>query len=175
MPSASFHPMSDADVASLVAYIRSVPPVDRENPPTKVGALGRALYVTGQLPTLTEAEALPHDSPRRETPPEGATPEYGRYLAAIGGCQGCHGETLAGGRVPGTPPDFKPAANLTPGGIGNYTEADFFRALREGKRPDASAIDPFMPVAYTRLMTDDELRALWAYLRSVPAREFGAR
>jgi mono/diheme cytochrome c family protein len=173
MPATAFAPMSDADVASIVAYVRSVPPVDRENPPTEIRPLGRLLYVTGQFPILNEAEQIPHDSPSRTTPAVGVTVEYGRYLATIGGCHGCHGPALAGGQVPGTPPDFKPASNLTPRGIGKYTEADFFRALREAKRPDGSAIDPFMPVKYTRLMTDDEIRAIWLYLRSVPAREFG--
>jgi cytochrome c553 len=174
MPASEFREMSDADVAAIVAYVRSVPPVDRENPPTEIRALGRVLYVTGQFPMLNEAELIPHQSPHRETLAPGVTLEYGRYLANIGGCHGCHGPSLSGGHIPGTPPEFKPAANLTPGGIGKYSEADFFRALREGKRPDGSALDPFMPVPYTRLMTDDEIRAVWMYVHSVPAKKFGA-
>jgi cytochrome c553 len=107
--------------------------------------------------------------------PAGATPEYGKYLARVSGCDGCHGRTLAGGPIEGGPPDAKPAANLTPTGIGRYTEEDFFRALREGKRPDGSPIDPFMPVKYTKDMTDEEIRAVFAFLKTVPPREYGAR
>jgi cytochrome c553 len=100
---------------------------------------------------------------------------YGRYLADVGGCTGCHGPGLSGGRVAGTPPDFPPASNLTPTGIGHYTEADFFRALREGKRPSGTPIDSFMPWRYTRLMTDEDVRAVYTFLKSVPPREFGGR
>ena len=77
--------------------------------------------------------------------------------------------------IPGTPPDWKPAANITPAGVGHYTEADFFRALREGKRPGGAPIDPFMPFEYTRNLTDDEIRALWLYLRTVSPKPFGGR
>jgi cytochrome c553 len=174
MPARDYSVMADEDAAAIVAYIRSVPPVDRASETSRVGPLGRALYLAGQLP-LFEAELFPHDDIVRRTPPAGVTPEYGRYLANIGGCTGCHGPTLSGGKIPGTPPEFKPAANLTPAGLGHYTEADFFRALREGTRPDGSTIDPFMPVSATKLMTDDDTRAIWQYLQTVPAKAYGGR
>ncbi len=174
MPSRDWSTMADEDVTAIVAYVRSVPAVDRDPRSGKVGLLARALYLAGKFPVF-EAELFEHDNITRTKPPAGVSAEYGRYLATIGGCHGCHGPTLSGGQVPGTPPEFKPAANITPGGIGRYTEADFFRVMREGKRPDGSATDPFMPVNATRLMTDDDTRALWMYLQSVPAREFGNR
>jgi mono/diheme cytochrome c family protein len=174
MPALDWYGMADEDAAAIVAYVRSVPPVDRTMPASVVKPLGRALYAAGQLP-LFEAELIDHAAARPARPATGVTAEYGGYLARIGGCTGCHGPGLSGGPVPGTPPDFKPASNLTPEGIGHYTEADFFRALREGKRPDGSAIDPFMPWALTKLMTDDDTRALWKYLVSVPRKPFGNR
>lgn len=174
MPSLDWFGMADEDVGAIVAYVRSVPPVDRTMPASVVKPLGRALYVAGQLP-LHEAELIDHAAPRAPRPASGATAEYGAYLARIGGCTGCHGPGLSGGQVPGTPPEFKPAANLTPEGIGHYTEADFFTALREGRKPDGSAIDPFMPWALTKLMTDDDTRAIWKYLISVPRKPFGNR
>lgn len=172
MPSDDFAPMSDADLIALVVYLRSVAPVDRELPPTQMRLVGRALYAADRLP-LVPAARIDHARTEPIAPAEGATPEYGRYLANLGGCTGCHGPTLAGGDFgePGAPP----ASNLTPTGIGHYTEADFVRALREGVRPGGSALAPQMPVEYTRRMTDEEIRAVWLYLQTVPAREFGAR
>lgn len=175
MPTTSFNLLSDEDVAAIVAYLRAAPPVDRPSRGSVVRPLGRLLYVAGQLPLMNESELVPHDGITRRTPPAGATAEYGAYLATVGGCTGCHGPGLSGGHVPGTPPSFKPAANLTPTGIGQWSEQDFVTALREGKRPDGSVIDPFMPVKYTAQMTDDELRALYAHLRTVPPRETGTR
>jgi cytochrome c553 len=171
MPSDDFAPMSDADLAALVAYLRQLPPVDRELPRTALRFVGRALFVANQLPLVPAARIDHAKAP--ESPVPGPTAEYGRYLASVGGCTGCHGPTLAGGPMgePGAPP----AANLTPTGLGRWTEADFFTALRDGRRPGGSAIAEAMPVRFTKLMTDDEIRALWAYLQTVPAREMGAR
>jgi hypothetical protein len=74
------------------------------------------------------------------------------------------------------PPDLPPVSNLTPDsatGLAEWTEADLARALRAGRRPDGRAIDGFMPWRTFAEMTDDEIRALWLYLRSVPPRPFG--
>ena len=174
MPAEDWVTLADEDLAAILAYVRSLPPVDKEMPRSKLGPLGRGLYVAGQLP-LFAAERVPHDQPAPPAPVRGATAEYGRYLANIGGCTGCHGPGLSGGAIPGAPPEFKPAANLTPEGIGRWSEEDFFRALREGKRPDGSAIDPFMPWRLTREMTDEEIRAVWAYLRTVEPKAYGGR
>ena len=112
----------------------------------------------------------------RDLPTAAAAPsiEYGRYLAQVSGCHGCHGTGLSGGRVAG-PPDLPLASNLTPAGLAAWTEADFVRALREGRRPDGSAINEFMPWRGYGAMTDTELHALWLYLRSVPPRPTGTR
>lgn len=76
-----------------------------------------------------------------------------------------HGPDLTGG---GGPPPGAP--NITPAGIGEWSEADFFTALRHGKRPDGSAISAAMPWIWTSQMTGDEIRALWLYLKNVPAK-----
>jgi cytochrome c553 len=84
----------------------------------------------------------------------------------VGGCTTCHGPDLKGGLHEG-PPDVPNSADLTPAGpLGSWSEADFRKALREGSRPDGSTINPFMPWRLTRLMTDDEIRAVWTYLRT---------
>jgi cytochrome c553 len=173
MPSMEYFGFSDDDVAALIAYFRSVPPVDRELPARSVGPIGRVLLTAGMLPPLA-AEIIDHDAPRPESPPEGPTLEYGRYLAAI--CTGCHGESFTGGNM--GPPGAPPGPNLTPdpaSGIGTWVEADFFRALREGRRPDGSEIRiEYMPWSATAQMTDAELRALWLYFNSLAPVSTGA-
>jgi len=105
-------------------------------------------------------------SPFRAARAIASSAEYGKYLAQ--GWVGCHGTTFAGQHVPGTPPEFPDSRNLTPAALGSWKEEDFFRAIRSGKRPDGSAIDPFMPWQTYAKMSDTELSALWAYLRTLP-------
>ncbi|MDB4950766.1 MAG: cytochrome c class [Gemmatimonadetes bacterium] len=176
MPSDEFYNLSDGDVAAIIGYLRTVPPVDREIPAARVGPIGRLLYLKGDLPLLP-AEAMDHARPRT-VPPQAPTREYGRYLSSVSGCSGCHGEHLSGGPIPGVPPEWPAARNLTPNpvtGIGGWTEADFVRALRTGTRPDGTRINEVMPWKLAGQMTDDEMHAIWLYLRSVPARPFGGR
>ncbi|MDR7543935.1 MAG: c-type cytochrome [Armatimonadota bacterium] len=174
MPSEDYFHMSETDLAAVVAYARSVPPVDRVLPASQLRFLGRVLLVLGRLP-VPAAAVIEHSAPFVPPVPEGATLEYGRYLALVG-CHGCHGPGLSGGRVPGAPREFPPASNITPAGaIGQWTEADFFRLMREGQRPDGAEVHPFMPIRATAQMTDVEIRALWMYLRSVPPMPYGNR
>jgi mono/diheme cytochrome c family protein len=176
MPARNYWPMGDDDVGALIAYVRSVPPVDKELPPTAFGLVGRTLILGGKLDAMFEARSLDHSARRPPPPPADTTVAYGKYLADIGGCTGCHNPSLSGGAVPGAPADAKPAANITPEGIGSWTEADFFKALRDGVRPDGTPIDStMMPIRLTREMTDLETRAIWMFLRTVPAKALGAQ
>jgi cytochrome c553 len=170
MPSEVFSHLSDEDLGAIIAYYRSLPAVDRELPDTRFGPIGRALLAAGKLNILV-APKTPRLTKRVAVAPA-PTADYGRYLADVAGCHGCHGYGLSGGRVAG-PPGLPPASNLTPAGIGDWTPADFTRAMREGLRRDGSTLDEFMPWKIFRGMTDVELTALWRYLRSVPAKEFG--
>jgi mono/diheme cytochrome c family protein len=175
MPADEYYYFSDADLGALIAYVKSVPPVDNQVARSEIGPLGHLLHVTGQL-RLMAAETIAHTGPRPAAPPAGPTAAYGAYLAQTGGCVGCHGPGLSGGRVPGTPPEIPPATNLTPGGaMQGWSEDDFKRALRTGRRPDGREIDRFMPWIATGQMTDEEIRAVWLYLQSVPPRPAGTR
>ena len=165
MPSEDYHEMSDEDVAALVAYMQALPASANDPGPTEVRPLGRVLWLFGKLPLLP-AEHMDHSPRARTAPALAATAEYGKYLAQS--CVGCHGSNFAGQHVPGTPAELPDARNLTPAGLANWQEADFFRALREGKRPDGSAIDPFMPWQTYAKMSDVELAALWAYFKTLP-------
>ncbi len=175
MPSHEFYPLSDEDLNALVAYLKSLPPVDNRPVKNRLGPLGRALFLAGQIPLLP-AELIDHYGTRPPAPPPGATVEYGAYLGT--GCIGCHGDGYSGGKIPGAPPHFPTPTNITPDpetGIGNWTEADFVRSMREGRRPDGSEIDPFMPWQNFAQMTDMELQALYLYLQSLPPTKFGNR
>lgn len=171
MPSALYNGMTDEDLGRLIAYLKSLPPVDNTLPASKIGPVARALYLSGKLPLLN-AEMIDHKARSVAAITPGATVEYGKYLSVVGGCAGCHRATFEGGVDPAAPPGSAIPANLTRGGdLGKWSEADFFRALREGKRPDGRVLDSFMPWRYTAQMTDDEIRALWLYLQTVPPRE----
>ncbi|HJT96685.1 MAG TPA: c-type cytochrome [Rhodanobacteraceae bacterium] len=175
MPTRDFAGLSNADTAALIAYLEKQPPVDRENAPSYIGPIGRALFAFGQLPML-EARLVDQHAAHPAAIVPAATAEYGRYVAES--CTGCHGMHFSGGAIPGVPPDFPKPANITPDvatGIGKWTKDDFYRVFREGKKPDGSPIDPFMPWQAMGRFTDTELDALWAYLRGVPARPYGER
>ena len=168
MPTPEYSGLSDTDVAALVAYLQSLPASGNDPGLSEIRPLGRLLYAFGKLPWLP-AEHVDHSPRERAAPPIAATVEYGAYVAQ--GCTGCHGEDFAGQHVPGTPPSFKDARNITPAALGQWTEADFRRALQQGKRPDGSDIDAFMPWKQFARMTDTEVKALWAFLRTVPAKD----
>ena len=172
MPSEVFVHLSDSDLGAILAYLRSLPAVDRELPASKFGPMGRVLLATGRMNILVASKTPPYEPPPPVEP--GPTPEYGRYLANISGCHGCHGFGLSGGAVAG-PPGLPPASNLTPAGLRHYSEEDFGRAMREGIRPGGAPIDEFMPWRAYQHMSDDDLAALWAYLKSVPPRPFGGK
>ncbi len=171
MPADAFHSMSDEDLASVIAYLKTIPAMDAVVPPKRVGPLARLLYLATDFP-LIPAEELPRDDRRPAPVPRGVTREYGSYLATIGGCKSCHLQDLNGG-VPIGPNVL--SANLTPTGIGHWTESDFRRAMRDGIRPDGRVLSAIMPWPYMRQMTDDELAALWVYLRSLPPKDARGR
>lgn len=173
MPCRDFQNLSDADLGVVVAYLKSLPPVERDVGRTRVGPVGRALYVSGKLPLIT-AELIDQDRALPPAPPRGPTAAYGAYLANA--CTGCHGENLSGGPIPGVPPEWPPAANLTPdaSGLGTATEAQFTASLTSGARRSGGTIDPtHMPWRQFARFTDDERHAIWMHLRELPPTRTG--
>lgn len=164
MPTDAFYYISDEDLANSIAYLKTIPAVDAALPSKRVGLLARALYLTTNFP-LVQAEKVPQSGPRPAKVAAGPTREYGDYLATTGSCKSCHLQNLSGGVPIGR---SLLSANITPRAIGNWTEADFKKALRDGVRPDGRVLSAVMPWPYTRLMTDDEIHALWLYVHSVP-------
>jgi mono/diheme cytochrome c family protein len=176
MPSTEFYFLSDEDLGAVIAYIKSAPPMDNVLPPSSVSPLGRLVMMAPGI-TFIPAELIPHDAPRPSAPPVGITPEYGEYLTHS--CKVCHGLTMSGGKIPGFPASWPPAPNLTRGGgsaLPAWGEQGFIDTLRTGATPHGVSLrGEYMPWTSYRHMTDDELRAVWAYLQSLPPKEYGNR
>lgn len=168
MPSDDYYYMNDADLGAVIAYLKTVKPVDYVTPARKVGVLPRILSVAVGFP-LIPAEKIPTGEVSRPIVPAGRTLEYGRYLTKIGGCGGCHTPSLSGGQ----PIDGVKSANLTPTGLKGWTEADFVKAMRTGVRPGGRVLSAAMPWPYVGKLTDDELHATWLYLQSLPPKNMG--
>lgn len=167
MPSQHLRYHGDADLGAIVAYIQSLTPVDRENPSRQFSIFGRILLAVGAFDDEIQAEIIDHQAAPPAPPVEGISTEYGEFLATVGLCKGCHGENLAGDRAG---PDDPFAPNLTQGGeLAGWTEEHFFSLIRTGVHPSGRMIDEAMPWQSYGRMTDDELRAIWAYLQSLPA------
>ena len=164
MPSEAYTALSDSDLGAMIAYLKSVPPADDAVEPARApGPIARIIYFTSDFP-LIPAELIDRDRTRAEVAP-GVTVEYGKYLSDAGGCTGCHLPTLAGGRAM----ERVVTTNLTRGGpLGAWTEQDFIKAMRTGVRPDGTTISDVMPWKSMGHLTDDELRATWLFMRSVP-------
>ena len=171
MPSRVWYYLSDEDLADLIAYLKSLPPVDNEPPKTELGPLGRVMMTLGQLPpelTQPDATVIDHDTPRPVAPQPGMTVEYGMYLART--CTVCHGSELNGQTIF----DGSVALNLTLGGeMKGWSEEDFIATMRTGVTPNGHQLKDVMPWKYFGQMTDSELKAVWMYLQSLPALEQG--
>jgi mono/diheme cytochrome c family protein len=168
MPSEDYSRLSDEDMAALVAYLEQMRPVPGVKAVIDVPVPAKALYGFGVIKDASEK--IDHTLAPPRAVPAAVTPAYGAYVAAT--CIGCHGADLAGGRIPGSPPAWPPAARLAPGkgsALNRYPTPDAFIAMfRTGHRPDGSAISSVMPFGSLRQMNETDVRALYAYLRSVP-------
>jgi mono/diheme cytochrome c family protein len=170
MPSEDFQLMSSQELSDIVAYVRSMPPVDNDVPRPSLGPLGKFLIATGQLP-LSATLITSHHSPHPDyPPPTEASVEFGRHVAGV--CTGCHRQDFSGGPIVGGDPSWLPARNLTPHpeALGGWTLEQFARALRDGVRPDGTPVQPPMTLVlpYAQRMSDVEVKAIWMYLQSLP-------
>ena len=146
---------SDEDVKSIVAYLRSQPPA---NSPKRGGDnlnfVAMLLFGVGLLPDFTPAKRS------ISAPPPAISPEYGKYVATLGDCRACHGPDMTGtpktAVLPGAP-------NPRP-----YTSAlsldQFRQMMRTGVRPTGGKLN--MPWENASVMSDDDLAALYAYLKA---------
>lgn len=167
MPSEDYNRFTDVDLAALVAHVRSLAPVKGGG--KAVVELPLPAWVMYGFDVIPDAaQRIDHALPPAQPVAAGVTVAHGAYVANM--CIGCHGEHLSGGKIPGGPPDWPAAANLTPGAgsaLARYKdEAQFIAMMRSGRRPDGTAIQ-VMPFDSFGKMDDVDLPALYAYLRTI--------
>jgi Cytochrome C oxidase, cbb3-type, subunit III/Cytochrome c len=167
MPYWNFRNLTDEDLASIIVFLRSIPPVHHALPKRDLAVQP----VTDWRPEV-QPSPLPLDAP--------IAARRGEYLVHLGDCTGCHttadplnqpvpGMLFAGGRVFVRPWGTVASANLTRdlSGIAYYDEAQFIRTIRTG-RVGARVLRPTMPYFFFRNLSDDDLKAIFAYLRTLP-------
>jgi mono/diheme cytochrome c family protein len=167
MPSFNYHVMSDADVAAVVGYLRSLESVNNPLPKTDANLPGKVMVTMGVFGPSPLGE--PITSP--QTTPALGDAKYGEYLVTLAGCRDCHGFDYAGGKRPDAAPGDPPAPNLTSGGdFGTWNADDFVTAMKNGINPDGEVLDPTkMPWPVYGNIKDEDLRAMFGYLQSVEA------
>jgi mono/diheme cytochrome c family protein len=169
MPSEEYNRLVDTDVGAIVAYARQLPPASGSKAEVRLPMFVKALYAAGVV--RDASEKIDHALPPALPVAEGITAEHGAYVA--NGCIGCHGKRLEGGRIPGAPPEWPPAAKLRPGpgsALDRYPRAEPFLAmLKTGKRPDGSEVSKVMPFVSLKELSEVDARALYVYLRALPA------
>lgn len=168
MPFSLYKGLSDTDLAAIVAFLRTLKPIEHEVP--------KSVYNFPLPPAYGPPVGHVADIPR------GATAAYGAYLAGpIAHCLECHtpmgpqgpmydGHLGQGGFEFVGPWGKSVAANLTSGedGLRDYSDADIAGMITEGVRPDGSRMLPPMPYAWFAKMTPDDLQAVILYLRTLP-------
>jgi len=161
MPYFEYKKLSDEDLASVVVYLRSVPPVRRSQPRSKIN-FPVNLLVQGVPEPVSAPVPVPAAEPLAR----------GKYLVSVG-C-GCHNAVdklpYGGGEVLGGPWGSATSANITPdaSGISYYNEATFIAALRTGY-VGARQLNPIMPFGEFKNLTDDDLKAIFTYLKTLQA------
>ena len=174
--------MSDEDLASVIAFLRSDDPLVAATPLEPPASQPTFLL---KMLCHTAFKKLPYPKARIDTPPIDETREHGRYLVTILDCYPCHSESFKtidvmhpekslgylGGGNPLVDLTGQPirSANITSDeetGIGRWSREDFVRALRTGVRPDHTMLR--YPMQPRPQLSDAEASSIFDYLRSVP-------
>lgn len=163
MPSFDFAGLSKGDIAAVIAYLRSVPPVTTTPHENSFGPVARTLAVLGKMPIMFPAAVIDQTQGFAEKPPEAGNAAFGRYLAAS--CTGCHGQEFKGGLIPGGDPSWPPASDIRLGANPVWTADSFNTMIRTGISPiSGTSLRPPMPVHLLKQLNPDETKALWEYL-----------
>jgi mono/diheme cytochrome c family protein len=170
-----FYMLSDDDLQAVISYLRTIPPDDHLVPPNEFNFLGKAVKAF-----IIEPMG-PQDVERPRSVPADTTAAYGEYLANnVANCAGCHttrdlmtgayvgprfagwtGMEGVGGKLFNTP-------NLTPHPTSGHMALWDFETFRNRFRAGVAYPESPMPWVNFARFSDDDLKAIWAYLRTVP-------
>ena len=168
MPYLNYREMPDEDLASVIVYLRTLAPVKNSLPQTEI--IFPVKYLIRSAPQPVTAPVPQPDLSDQV--------KRGGFLARMASCADCHtaqekgqikpGLEFAGGLLFTTPEATVMAANITPdsSGISYYNEDLFVQVMRTGK-VKARSVSPIMPWSFYRNMTDEDLKAMFAYLRTL--------
>jgi cytochrome c553 len=153
-----YRQLSDDDTKAVIAFLRSQPAAEgTPNGGDNVNLLGAMLFGAGMFPAPEPINKNPITAPAK-----GVNAEYGKYVATFGECRGCHGPNLTG-----TPP-----SSVDPAGVpnarpivGTWTREQFIQTMRTGVKPTGQAFPARMPWKNAARMNDDDLSALYAYIK----------
>lgn len=159
MPLLPYAQISDDDTEAIIAYLRSVPPVETTTTTgDKLSFIGGVLYGAGMFGSPDPGAASV------TAPPEGVTAEYGKYVATFGECRGCHGPDATGTAASMAGPAIPNPRPL----VSELSQEQFTEMMRSGVKPDGKSFPETMPWQNAAHMTDDDLAALYAYLTTEP-------
>ncbi len=166
MPSFDYEKMSLSDIGAVVAYLRSVPSVDRPSHANQMGPVLKVLSFIRQVPALFPAQSIDQSQGFATKPMEAPTVEFGQYLAHA--CAGCHGAEFKGGKIPGGDPSWPAASNIRLGANSAWNESAFKSMLVTGVSPTSGQkLRAPMPIALLAQLNETEQTALWRYLSSL--------
>jgi cytochrome c553 len=159
--------LSDDDIQSLIAYLRSQPAAGTAtaNPPDQFNLLGVILLGAGMLP-----RGKPVFTGVITAPPKGPTMQYGQYISWYLDCHECHGANLTGG-VPGQLGPIGPGLSF----IKEWKPAEFIATMRTGTDPSGHQLSKQMPWGPIGKLDDEELTALYEYLTHLRGSPSAAR
>jgi mono/diheme cytochrome c family protein len=148
--------LSDDDIQAIIAYLRSLEPVET------AGFTGDNLNFIGAL--IMGAGLFGKNAPPAPdaitAPPPGVTAEYGKYVASFGECRGCHGTDMLGAEANLI---FPVIPNPRPF-VATLTQEQFVEMMRTGVKPTGTPFAQNMPWMNAAKMTDEDLAAIYAYL-----------
>ncbi len=171
MPSIEYTKMRKEDIGGIIAYLKTLPPVDRTNNESTFKPIAKFLLSVGAFGKLFGVDVIDHQAPIPENKPNETLIERGEYLTEITGCQGCHGASLSG-KDTGDP--YAPlASNLTPAGnISSWSYDDFSSFMKTGKTKEGKVVNNrYMPWQAFNRLPEKELKAIYAYLKSLKPKE----
>ncbi|MFY0626924.1 MAG: c-type cytochrome [Reichenbachiella sp.] len=168
MPSGDYNYMNEEDLAATIAFIKNVPPIERENGINQLTTLANVLISTGGFGEhAIPAEVIDHEAEIPKKPDSQSVIEYGDYVVKVFGCWSCHGKDLSGANSPD--PNAPPAPSIRSSGkMGGYSFDQFQSFALNGKTTDGRELTgKFMPWMAIGRLPLEEQKAIFEYLKSL--------